>query len=104
MDLSSLRLTAILPFCKLCEVVQTSLTVSDVAQITPLERKIHVSWPGRKVTCKADYGANGSLTVQDIFSFQNAWFAGTLAGDFNSDGVVTVQDLFAFLNAWFAAC
>ncbi len=54
--------------------------------------------------CPADFnGANG-LTVQDIFDFLAAWFAGTPTADFNGVNGITVQDIFDFLSAWFAGC
>ncbi len=43
----------------------------------------------------------GTLTVQDIFDFENAWFAGNAAGDQNDNGTLEVQDIFDFLNDWF---
>ncbi len=55
-------------------------------------------------SCPADFDGVGGVTVQDIFGFLNAWFAGDPASDFDGVGGVTVQDIFAFLNAWFAGC
>jgi hypothetical protein len=54
--------------------------------------------------CHADFNASGQLSVQDIFDFLNAWFAGDPRSDYNEDGTVAVQDIFDFLNAWFAGC
>jgi hypothetical protein len=54
-------------------------------------------------TCPADFNGNGTLEVQDIFDFLNAWFAGNPTSDFNGGGLA-VQDIFDFLNAWFAGC
>jgi hypothetical protein len=63
--------------------------------------------------CPADFNNSGSLQVQDIFDFLNAWFAGCTGqpgapcngqnADFNGGGLA-VQDIFDFLNAWFAGC
>jgi hypothetical protein len=53
--------------------------------------------------CKADFNNNGSLAVQDIFDYLNAWFAGDATADFNGGGLA-VQDIFDYLNAWFAGC
>jgi hypothetical protein len=53
--------------------------------------------------CPADFNHTGGVTVQDIFDFLNAWFAGNPAADFNGNGL-SVQDIFDFLNAWFAGC
>jgi hypothetical protein len=53
--------------------------------------------------CRADFNHIDGVTVQDIFDFLNAWFAGSAAADFNGGGIDT-QDIFDFLNAWFAGC
>lgn len=53
--------------------------------------------------CRADFNCSGTLEIQDIFDFLNAWFAGNPAADFNGGGLA-VQDIFDFLNAWFAGC
>jgi hypothetical protein len=62
--------------------------------------------PGNSVSpcCKADFNHASGLSVQDIFDFLNAWFAGNVQADFNGDGSLAVQDIFDFLNAWFAGC
>jgi len=54
--------------------------------------------------CAPDFNCSGTLTVQDIFDFLNARFAGTAAADFNGVNGLGVQDIFDFLNAWFAGC
>jgi hypothetical protein len=59
--------------------------------------------PARFITCVADYDCSGELSVQDIFAYLNAWFAGASSADFNGGGL-SVQDIFDFLNAWFAGC
>lgn len=59
------------------------------------------------VSCAADFDADGSVSVPDLFGFLDAWFAqngggpGLPSADFDGDGTVTVVDLFAFLDAWF---
>lgn len=53
--------------------------------------------------CRADFDCSATLSVQDIFGYLNAWFAGELRADWNGDGL-SVQDLFLFLNDWFAGC
>ncbi len=58
----------------------------------------------RPTPCPADFNGTGGLTVQDIFDFLSAWFAGTASADFNGTGGITVQDIFDFLGAWFAGC
>ena len=54
--------------------------------------------------CKADINGVNGITVQDIFDFLSAWFAGTPVGDFDGSGATTVSDIFLFLSAWFAGC
>jgi hypothetical protein len=54
--------------------------------------------------CAADFNGDGTLSVQDIFDFLSAWFAGTPSADFNGAGGLSVQDIFDFLSAWFAGC
>ena len=49
-----------------------------------------------------DVDGDLAITVNDIFAFLNAWFAGP--ADFNRDGINSVQDIFDFLSAWFAGC
>ena len=55
-------------------------------------------------SCPADFNGAGGLTVQDIFDFLGAWFAGDPRADFNGIGGLSVQDIFDFLSAWFAGC
>ena len=54
--------------------------------------------------CPADFNGAGGVTVQDIFDFLAAWFAGNPSADFNGVSGVTVQDIFDFLAAWFMGC
>lgn len=54
--------------------------------------------------CPGDFNGLGDVTVQDIFDFLQAYFAGGLAADFTGEGMVTVEDLFTFLAMWFTPC
>ncbi len=54
--------------------------------------------------CSADFNNSESISVQDIFDFLTAWFAGNTAADVNNSGVLSVQDIFDFLGFWFAGC
>jgi hypothetical protein len=54
--------------------------------------------------CMADFDGSGTLSVNDIFAYFNAWFAGSLGADTNANGSLNVQDAFDYLNAWFAGC
>ena len=55
-------------------------------------------------TCIADFNGSGTASVQDIFDFFAAYFAGSPAADINHSGSATVQDIFDFLAAYFAGC
>lgn len=54
--------------------------------------------------CVGDFNGVGGVTVQDIFDFLIAYFAGLPAADVNRAGGVTVQDIFDFLVSYFAGC
>jgi hypothetical protein len=56
------------------------------------------------VVCRPDFDGSGVITVQDIFAFLNAWFAGDPRADFDGVNGLQVGDIFVFLNAWFAGC
>ncbi len=64
---------------------------------------------GVRVACPCDFGGNGTVGVDDLFAYLDAWFVqfGTsganLSADFDDSGDVSVADLFAFLDCWFAA-
>jgi hypothetical protein len=77
-------------------------TVADTGQGTApiVDRGAYEAQPR---LCAADFNSSGTLTVQDIFDFLNAWFGGSPSADFNGGGLA-VQDIFDFLNAWFAGC
>jgi hypothetical protein len=64
---------------------------------------IGVDIPGDPA-CAADFDANGSLNVDDIFAFINGWFVGAPGTDFDASGAISVDDIFVYLNAWFAGC
>ncbi|MBY0260759.1 MAG: hypothetical protein K2Q20_00345 [Phycisphaerales bacterium] len=54
--------------------------------------------------CPADFNADGTRNVSDIFSFLSAWFATQGPADVNCSGGIAVDDIFAFLSLWFAGC
>lgn len=54
--------------------------------------------------CTANFNQQSGVTVQDIFDYLAAWFAGSSAADFNGLGGVSVQDIFDYLAAWFVGC
>jgi hypothetical protein len=54
--------------------------------------------------CPANFNGMGGLSVQDIFDFLAAFFAGEFNADFNHSMTITVQDIFDFLAAYFVGC
>jgi hypothetical protein len=54
--------------------------------------------------CMADFNGDGILTIQDVFDFLNAWFAGDPRANFDGMNGLQVADIFDFQNAWFAGC
>ncbi len=61
--------------------------------------------PGNRITCcAANFNAEGGITVQDLFDFMAAYFAGDLRADINRSATITVQDLFDFLGLYFQGC
>ncbi len=57
-----------------------------------------------QILCPADFNRDGTISVQDIFDFLTAWFAGNPAADINGVNGLSVQDIFDFLGVWFAGC
>ncbi len=52
--------------------------------------------------CKADVNMDGVKSLEDIFAFLAAYFAGDPSADLNNDGMVTLADLLkCFLPDWF---
>ncbi len=51
---------------------------------------------------EADFNGSGSVSVQDIFDFLAAYFAGDPSANMNTNPAVTVQDLFDYLGFYFA--
>ncbi len=54
--------------------------------------------------CAANFDQVNGITVNDIFAFLSAWFAGNFEADINTDGTLSVPDIFTFLNKWFQGC
>lgn len=53
--------------------------------------------------CLANFNKVGGITVQDVFDFLAAWFAGNPIANItdNGAGVPTIQSIFDFIDAWF---
>jgi hypothetical protein len=59
--------------------------------------------------CRADFDLSGEVSIQDLFTFLQAFFGGTLGpsppdGDFDGSGEIGAEDLFQFLAQWFTSC
>jgi hypothetical protein len=54
--------------------------------------------------CRVDFDNSGTVGINDVFAFLNAWTIGDARADFNASGSLTTQDIFDFLNAWFVGC
>jgi probable HAF family extracellular repeat protein len=54
--------------------------------------------------CMADYNCSGIVSVQDLFDFLAAYFAGDPWSDVNDSGLIGVQDIFDFMAAYFIGC
>jgi cytochrome c5 len=55
-------------------------------------------------SCRADFNHSGAASVQDIFDFLAAYFAGESRTDINGANGLSVQDIFDFLALYFADC
>jgi hypothetical protein len=56
------------------------------------------------IGCRADFDADGTLTIFDFLAFQNAFDAGDPIADFDADGELTLFDFLAFQNEFDAGC
>ncbi len=54
--------------------------------------------------CAADFNCSGGVTIDDIFSFLNGWFAQDPRANIDGAGGVAIDDIFTYLNLWFAGC
>lgn len=54
--------------------------------------------------CKADYSADWTVSIDDLFLYLNGYFSSDARADINGVGGVTIDDLFLFLNLWFTGC
>jgi lysophospholipase L1-like esterase len=54
--------------------------------------------------CPGDFDADGAISVNDIFEFLFAYFAGDVRADLTARDGVTVGDVFHFLDAYFSDC
>jgi hypothetical protein len=56
------------------------------------------------IPCRGDFNGTGGVSVQDLFDFLAAYFAGLPSADVNGSGANTVQDIFDFLAIYFTPC
>jgi hypothetical protein len=54
--------------------------------------------------CGADFDCNGTIAVQDIFAYLNAWFINDQRTDNNGLPGLQVSDIFGFMSMWFTGC
>lgn len=54
--------------------------------------------------CRADFDADGTLTVFDFLAFRNAFDAGERRTDFDGDGSLTIFDFLVFVNEYLDGC
>lgn len=54
--------------------------------------------------CRADFDADGSLTLYDFLAFQTAYGLGDLVADIDGDGGLSVRDFLVFRDAFEAGC
>jgi hypothetical protein len=54
--------------------------------------------------CMANFNQANGVTVQDVFDFTGAYFAGDVRADVNQSGDITTQDVFDFIDAYFTGC
>jgi hypothetical protein len=79
-------------------------TGTDPCGTNPATAVSHVLETPPPPPCRADFNHTGALTVQDIFDFLAAYFAGTTTADINNANGLSVQDIFDFLAMYFAGC
>lgn len=60
----------------------------------------------RQPCCRADFNHDRAVTVQDVFEYLNAYFAGDVRADMMNYGTVapTIGSVFVFLDEWFEGC
>lgn len=88
--------------------VPTALQGADLADPAQATDAQLVAFLGDGITlqpgCPAEFNCDGTVSVQDVFDFLTAYFAGEPRADADGSGEVTVQDVFDFLTHFFAGC
>ncbi len=57
-----------------------------------------------ELVCPADMDASGELSISDVFTYLNFFFAGDDSADFDESGEIRIEDVFGFLQAFFNGC
>jgi hypothetical protein len=79
--------------------------VSDLQDVLAgTSRDVNLDSIPDECECMADFNGDGVVSVQDIFDFLIAWFAGDPTTRFHGGPNGAVADIFDFLNVWFAGC
>ncbi len=63
-----------------------------------------VSPAANLTVCAADVDGAPGLSVDDVFHYLNAWFAGRQSADVDGVPGLSTQDIFVYLNLFFAGC
>lgn len=84
--------------------VQSANCAGAFTQFIPAATTCNAAGVNYTPCCRADYNHVSGITVQDVFDFLTAWFAGDPLANFVTNGVGTpsVQSVFDYLTAWFA--
>ena len=89
--------------------VERGKTVENADCFVKTSEEMFLKIYNGQISCPADFNGSGTVGVDDLFGFLDAWFAQFLAApgmpsaDFDNDLDVDVSDLFGFLDAWFMA-
>ncbi|MFN7021797.1 MAG: proprotein convertase P-domain-containing protein [Phycisphaerales bacterium] len=90
-------------FGSICRVVPPAGCVGASRRFVGVGAACNV--PGNETTpcCRADFNQGGTVTVQDVFDYLEAYFTQSPSADFNGAGL-SLQDLFEFLGGFFTGC
>ncbi|MCC6320978.1 MAG: hypothetical protein IT438_06010 [Phycisphaerales bacterium] len=86
-----------------CAVLDAALCVGENHRFIGIGAACNAAGNSTTPCCAADFDQSGSVTLQDLFSFLNAYFASSPLADVNGGGVA-LQDIFDYLSAYFGGC
>lgn len=85
--------------------IATDLTqFSNIEQLQYLIRDAAQQAVRAGAFCFADFDRSGQSTIDDVFVFLNAWFAGDPRTDVDQTPGVGIDDFFVFIDGWFDGC